>query len=69
MQHPKIVRRPRPVRRSCDDAYEVDGTDFLARTVYEDAPVGPIGFVHFKAKESPMAGKKCSGKKGGKGKK
>jgi hypothetical protein len=36
MQHPKIVRRPKPVRRSCDDAYEVDGTDFLAR-----AP-GPI---------------------------
>lgn len=63
------TRKPRPVRRSMDDeVWHVDGTDYLARTVHEEDKIGPIGFIHWK-QESPMAGKKCSGKKGGKGKK
>lgn len=51
-----------------DEVWHVDGTDYLARTVHEEDKIGPIGFIHWK-QESPMAGKKCSGKKGGKGKK
>jgi hypothetical protein len=50
-----------------DEVWHVDGTDYLARTVHEEADIGPIGFIHWK-QESTMA-RKCKGKKGGKGKK
>lgn len=47
MQPPRIVRKPRPVRRSMDDeVWHVDGTDYLARTVLEEDKIGPIGFIH-----------------------